>query len=104
MRRVCFTLQVKKELVEEYLNAHKLWPELEKIIKGVGVRNYSMFIRKDGLAVGCFEAEDPERSLRELGSAELAQQWEACMDQYFEKKNGTTQRDLDWLEEYFHLA
>ena len=36
----------------------------------VGIKNYSMFIDEDGLAVGYFESEDPENSLEQFAQPE----------------------------------
>ncbi len=102
MQRVCFTLRVKKDRIDDYLRAHQVWPEMQQAISDAGITNYSMFVREDGLLVGYFEAEDPERLMRELGNSELAQRWEAGMEEYFEKKEGTSQRDLNWLNQYYY--
>ena len=103
MDRVCFLLQVKKDRVEEYLEAHEVWPEMLDAIRDVGIRNYSMFVRKDGLLVGYFEAEDPERSLRELGEMEVNRRWQEHMAPYFESGSGDLQEGgPEWLDQYFY--
>ena len=103
MDRVCFLLHVKKDRVEEYLEAHEVWPEMLDAIRDVGIRNYSMFVRKDGLLVGYFEAEDPERSLRELGEMEVNRRWQEHMAPYFESGSGDLQEGgPEWLDQYFY--
>ena len=52
MKHVCFLLRVQPERLEEYLQAHQVWPEMLDAMHNAGIRNYSMFYRKDGLLVG----------------------------------------------------
>jgi len=67
MEHVCFLLRVKKEKLEEYLEAHKVWPELLDAIKAAGIGNYNIFYGPDGLIVGYLEAENVQQSLEKLG-------------------------------------
>ena len=104
MKRVCFLLQVRKERVEDYLQAHQVWPEMLDAMRNVGIRDYSMFVREDGLLVGVFEAEDPEESLRKLGETEVSRCWQEHMAPFFESGSGDLEKGgPDWLKEYFHM-
>ena len=105
MKRVCFLLNVKKDKVDEYLEAHKVSPEMRQAISKAGIKNYSMFVRKtDGLLVGYFEAEDPELSLDKVGKTDISQRWQAKMAEFFESESGSLQENAPaWLEEYFYL-
>jgi len=67
MERVCFLMKIKKDLLDRYLKAHDVWPEMKQAISEAGSKNYSLFIRPDGLAVGYFEADNPLKSLSQLG-------------------------------------
>ena len=106
MKRVCFLLRVKKDRVDDYLRAHDVWPEVLDAIRKVGIRNYSMFVREDdGLLVGYFEAEDPEKSLRELGEMDVNGRWQEHMAPYFESGSGDLQKGgPEWLEQYFYTT
>ena len=104
MKRVCFLIKIKKDRVNEYLNAHKVWPEMQEAISDVGIKNYSMFIRKDGMAVGYFEAENPEESLRKLGQTDVNRRWQRYVSEYFEGVSGDLEEEsIDWLDQYFYL-
>ena len=104
MKRVCFLLQVRRDRVEEYLEAHEVWPEMLDAMRNVGIRDYSMFVREDGLLVGVFEAEDPEESLRELGETEVSRRWQENMAPFFECGSGDLEKGgPEWLEEYFYM-
>lgn len=103
MQRVCFVLRVKKDRVQDYLNAHQVWPEMEKAMSDAGISNYSMFVREDGLLVGYFEAEEPEQSLRELGQTDVNRRWQQHMAEYFESSGDLEKEGAQWLEQYYYL-
>ena len=53
MHRVCFTLQVRKDRMEEYVERHAaVWPEMLRALHDTGWHDYSLFLRDDGLLVG----------------------------------------------------
>jgi len=105
MRRVCFLLQVKKERLADYLRAHEpVWPDMLSAMHEVGIRDYSMFYRDDGLLVGYFEAENPEESLSRLGETDANRRWQAHMAEFFESGSGDLQRGgPQWLQQYFYM-
>ena len=104
MQRKCFLLRVKPERVQEYLQAHVVWPEMRDAIQAAGIRNYSMFFRPDGLLVGYLEGEDLPASLRRLGETEVNARWQALMAPFFAAGSGDLQTGgTDWLTEYFYL-
>ena len=50
MQRVCFLLKVKADRLEEYRRRHEqVWPEMLEALRETGWRNYSLFLREDGL-------------------------------------------------------
>ncbi len=103
MQRVCFTLRIKKNRIDDYLRAHRVWPEMEQALSDVGIRNYSMFIDEDGLAVGCFEADDHQESLRRLGDTEINRRWQEHVAEYFESDVDAKGPKLQWLDQYYYL-
>lgn len=49
-QRICFCLQVKTDRLEEYKARHQaVWPEMLEALRAEGWRNYSLFLRDDGL-------------------------------------------------------
>ena len=57
-RRVCFEMRFDPDRLDEYVQRHEaVWPELQDALKRCGWRNYSLFLRRDGRAVGYFEAD-----------------------------------------------
>ncbi len=105
MKRVCFVLRVKQDLVEEYRETHDVWPEMRAALSEAGFRNYSLFMRPDGLIAGYFEADDPQAALETLGKTEVNARWQENMARFFSAGSGDLQEGgPEWLEEYFHLA
>lgn len=105
MKRACFLLQVKKNRLEEYKEIHKnVWPEMLNAISESGVKNYSLFLRPDGLLVGYFEADDPRLSLKRLGETEINAKWQALTGPFFDSGSGDMEKgSLEWLEQVFYL-
>lgn len=63
MQRVCFVLQVRPERLEEYKERHReVWPEMRQALQETGWKNYSLFLRTDGMLVGYLETENFEEA------------------------------------------
>jgi L-rhamnose mutarotase len=99
VRRVCFTLQVKPELLEEYRRRHaQVWPEMLVALRDAGWHDYSLFLRDDGLLVGTLLTEDLPGAQAAMDATEVSARWEAQMAEFF--ING---RQLVVLDEVFNL-
>ena len=72
MERVCFLLQVKPDRLDEYKARHReVWPEMLNALRETGWRNYSLFLRHDGLLVGYLETDGLAQSLRGMASKDI---------------------------------
>ncbi|MBW3609050.1 MAG: L-rhamnose mutarotase [Actinobacteria bacterium] len=102
MERVCFLLQVRADRLDEYKRRHReVWPEMLDALRAAGWRNYSLFLRDDGLLVGYVETEDFEAAQRAMAATEVNERWQAEMAEFFgERADESFQR----LEQVFHLA
>ena len=59
MQRVCFQLQVDPDPARRVRERHAaVWPACSAAIAASGRRNYSLFLRPDGLLIGYYEADD----------------------------------------------
>ena len=59
MRRICFTLQVRPDRLDEYRRRHaQVWPDMLDALRDAGWHDYSLFLRDDGLLVGYLLTED----------------------------------------------
>jgi L-rhamnose mutarotase len=63
-KRVCFHLRVKKDRLNEYKARHReVWPEMLEALRQTGWKNYSLFLREDGLLIGYLETADFDQAL-----------------------------------------
>ena len=105
---ICF--KVKSEKIAEYKERHDaVWEELLEALRRHGWRNYSLFMRGDGLVFGYFEpVESYEASVAGVEAEEIDKKWKEWNKSHFEPTRFET---LDsWieghvieLEEVFHL-
>lgn len=100
MERVGFLLQVRTDRLEEYVDRHReVWAEMLDALTRTGWRNYSLFLRPDGLLFGYLETEDFAAAQAAMEAEDVNARWQADMAQYFVPGSG-----LERLEEVFHLA
>lgn len=104
MQRVGFLLQVKKDKLAEYKKHHEaVWPEMLDALRRTGWRNYSLFLRDDGLMFGYFEADESfQASLDGMAKEAINQKWQEFMAPYFESISGRPDENMIALEEVFH--
>ena len=105
MERVCFLLRVRRERLEEYRERHRaVWPEMLAALRETGWRNYSLFLRDDGLLVGYFETPDLGAALAGMAAREINGRWQREMAPFFEDLAGRRPDEgFLRLEEVFHL-
>ena len=105
MQRVCFTLQVRPERIEEYKVRHaSVWPEMLNALHETGWSNYSLFLRPDGLLIGYLETEDFARALAGMASREVNARWQKEMASFFLRRDGILPDEaMTPFEEVFHL-
>lgn len=105
MKRICFVLQVKPDRLEEYKERHRaVWPELQIALYDSGWRNYSLFLRPDGMLIGYLETEDFERARIEMARRDVNLRWQREMSSFFVQPDGLPpDRAIEPLEEVFHL-
>jgi len=105
MQRVCFLLQVRPEMLEQYRERHRaVWPEMLTSLRETGWHNYSLFLRPDGLLVGYFETPDLERARAGMADQEVNARWQSEMAPFFVALEGLRPDEgFLQLEEVFHL-
>jgi L-rhamnose mutarotase len=106
MERVCFLLKVRQEKITEYKQRHaEVWPEMLSALTATGWRNYSIFLREDGLLVGYCEVESFDKALEDMKSYPINKKWQEWMAPFFEGLGtGGADDNMIRLEEVFHLA
>ena len=105
MPRVCFLLKVRSERLDEYKRRHEhVWPEMLDALRRTGWRNYSLFLRGDGLLVGYLECDDFQACLDGMAREGINEKWQAEMSPFFEKLEGQRPDQVMFtLPEVFHL-
>lgn len=103
--RVCFQLQVDPARLDEYRERHAaVWPDMLRAIEASGRRNYSLFLRHDGLLIGYYETDDDAASQAALEADPRTAAWEADMAGFFVSLDGTRpDQGAPRLAEVFHL-
>ncbi|MGW0817466.1 L-rhamnose mutarotase [Streptomyces viridiviolaceus] len=106
MQRVCFLLKVRSEMVARYRERHQdVWADMRAALSEAGWRNYSLFLREDGLLVGYLETDDFEAARAAMDATEVNARWQAEMAEYFEALDGQApDAAMRPLTEVFHLA
>jgi L-rhamnose mutarotase len=106
VERVCFLLRVRPDRLDEYRARHReVWPEMLDALRETGWRNYSLFLRDDGLLVGYLECEDFQTALAAMEDRAVNARWQAEMASFFELPgDASPDTGLERLEEVFHLG
>jgi L-rhamnose mutarotase len=105
MPRVCFLLKVRADRLDEYKRSHEhVWPEMLDALRRTGWRNYSLFLRDDGLLIGYLECDDFQKCLDGMAREPINEKWQREMSPLFEKLEGQRpDQAMFTLPEVFHL-
>jgi L-rhamnose mutarotase len=102
--RVCFTLQVVPDAVDEYRARHReVWPEMRAALSVAGWRNYSLFLRPDGLLIGYLETDDFDAARAAMSATAVNARWQAEMTGFFALDGSAPDQAMAPLPEIFHL-
>jgi len=82
--RVCFTLQVDPGKLDEYRERHAaVWPEMLEALRDTGWRDYSLYLRHDGLLVGVVETDDFDAARSAMEATDVNARWQTEMAPFF---------------------
>jgi L-rhamnose mutarotase len=102
--RVCFTLQVRPDRLEEYRTRHAaVWPEMLTALRDAGWHDYQLFLREDGLLVGTLVTDDLAAAQAAMNVRDVSARWEAEMAPFFDLPDGRDGRDKQELDLVFDL-
>ncbi|MGA2488631.1 MAG: L-rhamnose mutarotase [Anaerolineales bacterium] len=104
MKRVGFQFKVRPDRVEEYKAHHKnVWPEMLEALRETGWRNYTLFMRADGLIFGYFETDESlQVAQAKMAAKEINTHWQEFMSPFVDSNVRPDETFIE-LEEYFHL-
>jgi L-rhamnose mutarotase len=105
-QRVCFDLHVRPECIEEYTRRHvEVWPEMRAALRQAGWRNYSLFLRPDGLLTGYFECDDLASAQAAMAATEINARWQREMVPLFaDLGDALPDEGIRPIPEIFHLV
>jgi L-rhamnose mutarotase len=104
MHRVCFTLQVRPDRMEEYAERHAaVWPEMLHALRDTGWHDYSLFLRDDGLLVGYLMTHDLLAAQEGMARTDVNARWQAEMAEFFVDLDLPPDQGFRQLTEVFHL-
>lgn len=104
MSRICFTLRIRPEKVDEYRRRHaEVWPEMREALHSAGWRNYSLFLAGPGTVIGYVECDDFQEALAAMAATDVNARWQDEMAPLFDLQGGRPDEAMVPLEELFHL-
>jgi L-rhamnose mutarotase len=104
IERVSFVLRVRPDKMGEYRARHAaVWPEMREALREAGWRNYSLFLREDGLLVGYLECDDFAACQARMQATEVNARWQREMAPLFDLDGAAPDASMRALPEIFHL-
>jgi L-rhamnose mutarotase len=104
MERVCFTLRLKADRLDEYIERHQnVWPEMQAALRETGWGNYSLFLAPNGLLIGYLETESFDEARSRMKALPVNARWQAEMARFFESTGESADDSMRPLQELFHL-
>lgn len=105
MQRICFVMQVRPDLVQEYRERHEtVWPDMQDALRASGWGDYTLFLAPDGLLVGFLQTEDFDAARAAMAGQEVNRRWQQEMAGFFQDLDGRPpDAAMTPLTEIFHL-
>ena len=103
MERIAFKMQLHKGAEAEYKKRHDvLWPELDALLKSVGIQDYSIFLDETSNSLfGVLKTDDPTL-LDTLPAHPVMKKWWAYMKDIMDSNPDNSPVSIP-LKEVFHL-
>jgi L-rhamnose mutarotase len=80
MRRYAFKMKLKPGFREEYQRRHDaIWPELAKLLRDSGIRDYSIFLDEETDTLFAVQKVSGDGGSQDLGPNPIVQRWWAHM-------------------------
>ena len=103
MQRVAFKMKLFKGCEAEYKKRHNiLWPELEVLLKQIGIKDYSIFLDEQTNDLFGYLIIDDATKLDELPQHPVMQKWWAYMKDIMETNDDNSPVNTP-LKEVFYL-
>lgn len=104
MQRVCFTLKLREETLDAYIERHRhVWPDMQDALRLAGWTNYSLFLAPGGLLIGYVEVEDFQEAREAMRRYPVNARWQLEMAPFFDSSGARPDDVMKPLPEIFHL-
>ena len=102
MQRCAFTMRIKPGFEAEYHKRHdEIWPELSRLLRGAGIRDYSIYLDKNTGILFAVQKLTDNNTNEDLPNHPLMKKWWAYMADIMET-NPDNSPVSHPLEEVFH--
>lgn len=85
MKRVAFTMKILPGKKEEYIKRHyELWPEIKRLFKKEGIKEYSIFLEEETDTLFAFQKVSGGKNSQNLSENLIVQKWWKFMSDIME--------------------
>jgi L-rhamnose mutarotase len=103
MKRVAFKMQLRKGFEAEYKKRHDaLWPDLERLLTGTGIKEYSIFLDESTNDLFAYLKIDDPKLLDTLPQHEVMKKWWIYMKDIMATNDDNSPISIP-LKEVFYL-
>ena len=103
MQRIAFKMKLNEGQKEVYKKRHdEIWPELKRLLKESGVREYAIYLDEDTNTLFAFQKVSDQGDSQDLGQTEIVKKWWNFMSDIMETNEDNSPIILA-LEEVFYL-
>jgi L-rhamnose mutarotase len=103
MKRVAFTMKLKKGSEKEYIKRHNnIWPELQVLLKKQDISDYSIFLDEETGTLFAVQKISGEEGSQDMGSNPIVRKWWDYMADIMEVNSDNSPR-TKVLKEVFYL-
>ncbi|HEY5392863.1 MAG TPA: L-rhamnose mutarotase [Hanamia sp.] len=101
--RIASKMILLKGFEAEYKKRHdEIWPELKELLKGTGIKDYSIFLDEETNALFAYFTIDDDKKLNELPAREIMKKWWNYMKDIMEANADNSPVSVP-LKEVFYL-
>jgi L-rhamnose mutarotase len=103
MKRAAFTMRLKPGFEAEYRKRHdEIWPDLSRLLKAAGIRDYSIFIDNNSSTLFAVYKLVHDNKMDDLPSHPLMKKWWAYMADIMETNPDNSPITYP-IESVFHM-
>ena len=75
-KRFGFKMKMLPGFRDEYQKRHsEIWPELVRMLKDEGIRNYSIFLDEETNTLFAYQEQSGDSSSQDLGNTDIVKKW-----------------------------